>query len=371
MSASPPPPPPPPPPPGGWSPSPEGPVTGWPGRQAWGVPPAPPPPGGGPPPGWQPGGPPSGWAWQQPVLPGSGRFRAQAVGELLDSAFTLYRRNVKLILAITAVVQLPLALFSYLVYQLTGITSANTRLQQLSAGGTVTPQQLSNIGGTVAAVLGVVVGIALLQVLVVQPIATAAMTRAVGDIYLDKPTSVGAAYRAVGQRLAAVVGVSMMLFGVGVLLFGVAFGLVFGAVAAFGSSGAALLIIVVPAAVFVGILVYTRWLFAAPIVMLERVGALAALRRSWQLVRGSTPRVFGITLLVGLITGILSAIIAALLGVVTQFGDVNLQLILSQLARLVVAVLIQPISFIVVVLLYYDLRIRKEAFDIEMLAANI
>ncbi len=45
--------------------------------------------------------------------------------------------------------------------------------------------------------------------------------------------------------------------------------------------------------------------------------------------------------------------------------------ILTQLASLIVAVLIQPISFIVVVLLYYDLRIRREAFDIEMLAATI
>src|ERR1700737_2445937 len=107
MSASPPPPPPPPPPPGGWPTA-----TGWP------VTPPPSPPGWGSPPAW-------GWQ-QQPALPGSGRFRAQAVGELLDSAFTLYRRNLRLILSITAVVQLPLAVFSYLAYQLTGISSATT-----------------------------------------------------------------------------------------------------------------------------------------------------------------------------------------------------------------------------------------------------
>lgn len=362
MSASQPPPPPPPPPPGGW-PQPPG----------WGVPSGAAPPPWGPPPGGQAlGGPPPGWGWQaQPALPGSGRFRAQAVGELLDSAFTLYRRNVRLILSITAVVQLPLAVFSYVAYQLTGISSATTRLQQLSANGAITPQQLSNVTSTLFTLLAVVIGIALVQALVVQPIATAAMTRAVGDIYLDQPASLGGAYRAVGQRLGAVVGVSMLLFGFGIALFAVGFGLVAGAVYAFGSSGAAMLVIVIPVVVFVVILVYTRWLFAAPIVMLERVGATAALRRSWQLVRGSTPRVFGITLLVGLITGILGAIVGALLNVVTQFGDENIRLLLTQLASLVVAVLIQPISFIVVVLLYYDLRIRREAFDIEMLAANI
>jgi hypothetical protein len=362
MSASPPPPPPPPPPPGGWSQPP-----------GWGAPPAAAPPGWGPTPGWQgPGAPPPGWGWQQqPALPGSGRFRAQAVGELLDSAFTLYRRNVRLILSITAVVQLPLAVFSYIAYQLTGITSATTRLQQLSASGVVTPQQLSNVTSTLFTLVVVVVGIALLQALVVQPIATAAMTRAVGDIYLDQPASLGSAYGAVGQRLGSVVGVSLLLFGFGILLFGVAFGLVAGAVYALGSSGAAVVIIVLPVVVFLTILMYTRWLFAAPIVMLERAGATAALRRSWQLVRGSTPRVFGITLLVGLITGILGAIVGALLNVLTQFGDENVRLLLTQLASLIVAILIQPISFIVVVLLYYDLRIRKEAFDIEMLAATI
>ncbi|MBJ7593727.1 MAG: glycerophosphoryl diester phosphodiesterase membrane domain-containing protein [Candidatus Dormibacteraeota bacterium] len=354
MSASPPPPPPPPPPPGGW-----------PQLPGWGPP--------GPAPAWQgPGGPPPGWGWQQqPVLPVSGRFRAQTVGELLDSAFTLYRRNVRLILSITAVVQLPLAVFSYITYQLTGITSATTRLQQLSAGGTITSEQLSNVTSTLFTLLAVVFGIALLQALVVQPIATAAMTRAVGDIYLDQPASLGSAYRAVGQRLGAVVGVSMLLFGFGILLFGVSFGLVAGAVYAFGSGGSALLILVLPAAVFAAILMYTRWLFATPIVMLERARPVAALRRSWRLVRGTTPRVFGITILVGLITGILGAIVGGLINVLTQFGDVGMRLLLTQLASLVVAVLIQPISFIVVVLLYYDLRIRKEAFDIEMLAASI
>jgi hypothetical protein len=63
--------------------------------------------------------------------------------------------------------------------------------------------------------------------------------------------------------------------------------------------------------------------------------------------------------------------VGALLSVVTQFGDDNVHLVLNQLATLIVSVLIQPISFIVVVLLYYDLRIRREAFDIEMLAASL
>lgn len=357
MSASPPPPPPPPPPQGGWPPPNWGTPPGWAPVPGWGTPVA--------------GGPPVfGWG-QQPALPGSGRFRAQAVGELLDSAFTLYRRNFRLIVAITAVIQVPLALFSYVAYRLTGFEGAATRLQQLTAGGTITSQQLSDLKSPLITLAAVAVAVFLVQVLLVQPLATAAMTRAVSDIYLDKPTSVGAVYSAVARRIGAVIGVSVLLILVGLGIFAAVALLSLGAVVAAGQAGAALLVLIIPAAAFAIVVFYTRWLFAAPIVILEHLGPVAALRRSWRLVRGCTGRVFGITLLVGLITGILSATVTALLSVATQFGDDNIRLVMNQLATLIVGVLIQPISFIVVVLLYYDVRIRREAFDIEMLAANL
>jgi hypothetical protein len=293
------------------------------------------------------------------------------VGELLDSAFTLYRRNFRLLVAVTAVVQVPLALFSYLAYQLTGFSSAATRITQLNNGGPLTAQQLADLRSPLLTLFAVSMAVLLVQLLLVQPVATAAMTRAVGDVYLDKPTSLAGVYGAVGRRLGAVVGVASVLLLVGVgLAVGSSLILVV-AVLAIGQSGAAFLVLVIPAVLFAAVVVYTRWLFAAPVVILEQLGPVQALRRSWALVRGSTGRVFGITLLVGIITGILSAAVSALLSVVTQAGDENLRLILSQLATLLVDVLVQPISFIVVVLLYYDLRIRREAFDIEMLAASL
>lgn len=342
-------------------------------------PPPPPPPAGPPAPPWGPPPPPAApwgqpppWGWQaQPTLPGSGRFRAQAVGELLDSAFTLYRRNLRLILSIAAIVQLPLALVSFLAYELTGISGTTARIQQLTGGTTLTPRQATDLLGSVAPAFVVLLVIALLQGLVVQPIATAAMTRAVSDLYLDRPAGVGPSYAAVAQRFWAVLGVALLLFAVGVGLFAGAFGIVVLAVLVLGPGGVAILVVVLPGAVVAAVIMYTRWLFAAVVVMLERAGPVNALRRSWRLVRGSTPRVFGITLLVGIITAILSAIVTALLSIATQVGDVTVRLVLSQLASLIVSVLVQPISFIVVVLVYYDLRIRREAFDIEMLASSL
>jgi hypothetical protein len=93
-------------PPPGWQP----PVSGWqPPPQGW----QPPPIWSAPPPGWQP--PPQGvpvWAWGPPVI-GSGRFRAQSFGELLDATFTLYRRKFLTIISIAALFQLPYVALQY------------------------------------------------------------------------------------------------------------------------------------------------------------------------------------------------------------------------------------------------------------------
>jgi hypothetical protein len=296
------------------------------------------------------------------------------VGELLDSAFTLYRRNVWLIIAIAAVAQVPLALIRYLAYQLTGVSTVTGKLQQLSASQ-LTPdqevQQFQALLPSAIELLVVLLVVLVLQSLVVQPIATAAMARAVSGSYLDRPVTLADAYRAVLRRLGAVVGVAGLLLLIAIGLIAVAGGLLIASVVVLGSGGAGLAIVIVPVSAVAGLFLYTRWLFATPIVILEGVGPVAAMRRSWLLVRGSTMRVFGISILVGLITGILSAIVTGLLSLATGFGDAGVQLVTSQLAALVAAVILQPIAFIVVVLLYYDQRIRREAFDIEMLAATL
>src|SRR6202051_4310294 len=88
------------------------------------------PPGwGSPPPGW--GAPPGAWGSPQPgwnpgFMPsqvGSGRFRSMSVGEWLDATFTMYRRNFALIASISAVVQIPYALLTWLLFELTGVAT--------------------------------------------------------------------------------------------------------------------------------------------------------------------------------------------------------------------------------------------------------
>ncbi len=58
-----------------------------------------------------------------PSQVGSGRFRSMSVGEWLDATFTLYRRNFALIASISAVVQIPYALLTWLLFTITGVST--------------------------------------------------------------------------------------------------------------------------------------------------------------------------------------------------------------------------------------------------------
>src|SRR5579862_508613 len=175
------------------------PPTGWGAAPpGWG---SPPPGWGSPPPGW--GGPPPGWgtppAWGSPqpgwnpgFMPaqvGSGRFRSMAVGEWLDATFSLYRRNFVLIASISAVVQIPYALLTLLLYEVTGL-GAFVRSPFASFNPqTITPAQEQALLNTFVGVFAVSAALLLVTAVVVLPLGEAATTRSVSDRYLDRPTS--------------------------------------------------------------------------------------------------------------------------------------------------------------------------------------
>jgi hypothetical protein len=136
-----------------------------------------------------------------------------SVGEWLDATFTLYRRNFVLIASISAVVQIPYALITLLVYEATGLgafvrspfTPVNTQ--------TLTQAQAAALINSLLGVLAVSVGLLLITAIVVLPLGEAATTRAVSDRYLDRPTTLRAAYRAALSRLGSLIMMSLILGG--------------------------------------------------------------------------------------------------------------------------------------------------------------
>ena len=354
-------------------PAPAGPPPGY------GYPPLPPPPVWGPPPGW--GQPPYGqpaYGWNPPGAPsaqvGSGRFRSMSVGELLDAVFSLYRRNFMLIAAISAIVQVPYSLLQYVVFEVAGYSALQSRLQtaqQALQNQAATSEQLRNLLGIAGNLLAIAGLLALVAVFIVQPLATAATARAVSDRYLDRPTSIGASYRAALRRLVPLIVQSLILTGLFLLIFGVAALLVTLLGVAGGQSTIPIDVLVILAVLVVAVLVYVRTSLAAPAIVLEQLSGWRGLKRSWALVRGLFWRIFGILLLVLIIRVIIGGIVAALLGLAGSALDANGQLIVTDVAGTIANVFVSPIAYIAVTLLYYDTRIRKEGFDIEMLAQTL
>ena len=106
----------------------------------------------------------------------------------------------------------------------------------------------------------------------------------------------------------------------------------------------AITIIGIPFAIFFGV----RWFFVMQTASLERLGPLAAMASSSNLVRNNWWRTFGIFLLMGILLGIANGIASAVVGLTPYLGPI------------VVAVVFAPVWIIVQILLYQDLRVRRD-----------
>ena len=194
------------------------------------------------------------------------------------------------------------------------------------------------------------VGMALISLLLLflaSVITTAALTIAVADVCLQRPPSVSRSW-----RLALSCGFGRLL---GTQLLA-------GALA-----GLAMLLLIVP-----GIIVGMMFTFSLSVAALENVAGMPALRRSRELARGTKLRNFGVIVLVSIPLYLVIFVVSALGGVVVtisaggSFANWLFSLVTNVLSQLMV-----PPLLIGIVLLYYDMRARKEAFDSTALAQEL
>lgn len=114
------------------------------------------------------------------------------------------------------------------------------------------------------------------------------------------------------------------------------------------------------------------WVVVLPIMFIENSGLFAAMGRSWRLVQGRWWRTFFILLLMY----VLNYVISLALGAFLYLGQILMTLLLSPYLALaiyegavvLVSALVIPVQLIAVVLIYFDLRVRKEAIDLFQLA---
>ena len=119
-----------------------------------------------------------------------------------------------------------------------------------------------------------------------------------------------------------------------------------------------------------GILFSVWYTFAGPVVVLEGLAGRTALKRSRELGRGYYLRNFGILFLSQLLTLLLAMVLSGLVGVAMalSFGRVSEA---AQFLGGVLGLLVAPPAVIAFVLLYYDMRVRKEGYGAAQLADDL
>jgi hypothetical protein len=234
-------------------------------------------------------------------------LRPRKATEIVDASIEVYRRNPVHFMLLTTLVHAP-----WLILQIVLLGNA---------------QPTEKILTQVMITFGAFFSYFLMSAVVVQM---------ASDLYLGQETDAFIAIRRVGWKLpAAFIGalIQGFLVGIGLVLF------------------------LLPAVYWSAI-----YFAAIPIIVLERKGIFAAFDRSSALSKGLKGHILATISLVFLIRMTVSFGALIIVGIVP---NIITQRVLSTLVQIVV----YPLVGISDALLYYDARIRREGFDIEMLAA--
>jgi Membrane domain of glycerophosphoryl diester phosphodiesterase len=295
--------------------------------------------------GWQ-----SGWNAVGVPQPGGIPLRPLGVGDILNGAVTALRRNPGATVGLAAIV-----------FAIAGVISTTATLIVTRHGP-----------GTQGSMLGWSVGISALPSLIAQVILTGILTAVIGRGMLGERAGIGQAWQLVKGRLPAVLGVTL-LTGLILVAMWIPWAVILAAlIAAHLPALAAIFgILGFLATAVLAIAAWIRLSLAAPVVVLERRQPRAALRRSWQLVRRSTWRLLGIYLLTVLVVIVAQVIlevpfeIARFLvsGGFTGSGPAA-GVIIGAVGGIVVGAITRPLLAGVTVLIYVDLRMRREGLDL-------
>jgi hypothetical protein len=265
-------------------------------------------------------------------------LRPLSLGEMLDGAFTIYRRQFASLFLTGLLPQLPLIVLLGVYYGFLGAFASPTGAEPDLSGGMLAS--------------------ALLSMLVLVPLAAVGSATAVGAVtfqvaraYTGAPVTTGDALRRGLQRSMTMIGAYFVVFILS--MFGIL-------------------------AFFIGFLIVWISAFAvAPAVVLERRGPIEAISRSWALIKGAWGEVFLAVFIAGMIAALPGYAVQMMTlfgGLVMSHGDPDKMMafqgvgsVLAQVAR----TLTIPFSLGVTVLLYYDRRVRTEALDVQMMAESL
>jgi hypothetical protein len=249
----------------------------------------------------------------------------------------------------------------------------------LASGGLGSQLNTALQAGSISSGAGVIIQVILGSVL------TGIVAAAIGRGLLGGKDTLSSAWRAARPRVWALIGAALagsvgVIIAWAVLLFvAVVAGTAIAASAPTAAGVLAGIVIGLAATVF-AVIVWVRWSLALPVVVLERTGPLRALGRSWRLARRSAWRLFWMFVVTSLVVGIVDALIRLPFGVGGEFlghaiggsGESSaaqiISAVISAIGVIAGSAVTAPVMSCVTVLLYADLRMRREGMDLAVLA---
>ncbi|HVU01706.1 MAG TPA: hypothetical protein VHE30_08140 [Polyangiaceae bacterium] len=281
------------------------------------------------------------------------QLRPMGIGDILDTAFSLYKRRFVPFLTISMIVYVPYAILMALIGAFArSISHGAARGPNLWDGtdsGAVTQALLLQTGAPDFSsipvfrmlAMGLVAFVGFMVFLsIVYPLCAGALMVNISELYLGRELTALESYKRVFGKLGRLLYahfLAMLCIGLGMVLC------------------------VVP-----GILCSLWFMLVTAVVLMEDHGASASLKRSRTLMSGNLGKGF----LLGLAVAILGAVVSFGVGFVVRLVPWPAPFVADFLGNLAPAFVL-PLSIGATVLLYYDLRIRKEGFDLEYLAAGL
>ncbi len=265
-------------------------------------------------------------------------LRPLGVGEILDAGIKVVTHNWKPLILSLLVVTAPIEILAVLTLASIGDSDTPTFNFSTTQSQQTTPDADYFIG---IGIVGLLSGIGIL-------LAYTALFKGVSDAWLGARPSIGRSL-SFGLRRAPLVFVLWLVWIFPMIVFAIPCGI--------GS-------------LWLG----TVWSLAIPALLFERLGPIKALGRSFRLISG---RFWATLLLIIIVLALIEVISIAiqypLLLLVDAVGDSNdiANAVATVVASLVSTSITYPYMVAVLTILYFDQRVRKEGFDLQLLAQGL
>lgn len=248
--------------------------------------------------------------------PAAGEFR---VGQVFSRAWSVLSGNVTKFLPLTAILALP---------ELANLITGTSR-------ATAVPEAQPDMSpGALLAVGGSAIGFLIIWI-ILNVVTEATVLYGSFQAMRNRPVEIGESFKKGLARLVPIIGLSICLavtIGFGAILF------------------------LVP-----GLILLSMYFVALPACVVERLGPFQSMRRSADLTRGHRWKIFGIWVVLWLVSVIVGSVLLAILTVGNH--------VVAVIGQAVWDTLMGAYQSIVIAVAYHDLRVTKEGVDIEHIAS--